>query len=790
MFDLLERLKSALAGRYAVESEIGRGGMATVFLAEDLKHHRKVAIKVLHPELAAAVGSDRFLREIEAVAGLTHPLVLPLHDSGEANGLLYYVMPYVEGESLRQRLDRERQLPVQEAIQIAQDVAEALDHAHRHGLIHRDIKPGNILLEEGHAVVTDFGVARAISDAGTEKVTATGMALGTPAYMSPEQAAGEEVDERSDLYALGCVLYEMLAGEPPLTGSTPRSTAAKRLTDRPTPLPALRGTVSPELSQAVETALERAPVDRYATAPEFADALGSITPAVIGSSPTQRARRGPWVVLGTAVFLSAAALAAWLALRPSGTASSLDPNAIAVLPFADMSPDKDQEYFSDGISEELLNLLAKIPELQVPARTSSFSFKDQNLEIREIADRLNVAHVLEGSVRKDGNEVRITAQLIRAADGFRVWSDTWDRTLDDIFAIQDEIAADVVAQLKVTLLGAVPTVEETGPEAYALFLQARQLGHQFTAESLEQSIRLYQEALAIDPGYAAAWSGLADVYSAQVGNYGQILFDEGLELARDAADRSLAIDPENALAHAVLGDIARDRDGDLAAAARFVERALELDPTSVDIVGRAAFLALSLGRLDDAIVLNEYAIALDPVNAQRHGFLAWAYRFAGRSDDAISSSQTALMLSPGFTWQQYNIGVTMLLAGEKEAALAAIQPVSGTEEGTIGLALVYHALGRTAESAAALEELLEIERNEPGLAYNIAYVMAYRGETDLAFEWLERAVEYNDSGLAQVASDNLFANIHDDPRWLPFLESIGKSPEQLAAIEFEVRLPQ
>ena len=455
-----------------------------------------------------------------------------------------------------------------------------------------------------------------------------------------------------------------------------------------------------------------------------------------------------------------------------------------------MSPEGDQKYFGEGISEELTNLLATIPQLRVSSRSSASSLRDQGLAISEISGRLNVAYILDGSVRLAGEDLRVSAQLIDARSDTQLWSDTWDREMEDIFTIQDEIAAEVVAQLEVTLLGAAPTVQETDPEAYAFFLQARQLSHQFAPESLEQSIALYQRALSIDGGYAAAWSGLADVYSAQAGNYGQIPFDEGLELARVAADRALTIDPDNALAYAVLGDIARDHDGDLVAAARYVERALELDPTNVDIIGRAAFLALSLGRLDEAIALNEYAVALDPVNAQRHGYLAWAYRFAGLSDEAISSSETALMLSPGFTWQQYNLAVTLLLEGERGAALVAIEPVSGTEAGAIGLALVYHALGRTAESDAALEELLEIERSEPGLAYNIAYVMAFKGETDHAFEWLERAVEYNDSGLPQVASDNLFANIHDDPRWLPFLEGIGKSPEQLAAIEFEVRLPQ
>jgi serine/threonine-protein kinase len=789
MPDLLERLRSALTDRYAVALEIGRGGMATVFLADDLKHDRRVAIKVLHPELAASVGAERFLQEIKTVAGLTHPHVLPLHDSGETDGLLYFVMPYVEGESLRQRLERDKQLPIEEAISIAQEVAGALDHAHRHEVIHRDIKPANILLEEGHAVVTDFGVARAINEAGGEKVTATGMAVGTPAYMSPEQASGEEVEARSDLYALGCVLYEMLAGEPPLVGTTPQSTAAKRLTDRPTPLPALRDTVSPELGQVVEKVLSRTPADRYATAPEFAEALSSISPGVVGTSLSRSARRSARVGLITAVVLGAAAVAIWFAQRPTGTASTLDPNAIAVLPFVNMSDDASNEYFSDGISEELLNLLAKIPELRVTSRSSAFSFKDQNLTIAEIAERLNVAHILEGSVRMAGSEVRITAQLIDARSDTHLWSETWNRTLDDIFAVQDEIAAEVVAQLKVTLLGAVHAVEESDPEAYALFLQARHLGRQFTAETLEQSIALYQEALAIDPDYAAAWSGLASTYYYQAGNYPVRPFDEGLQLARAAANRAAAIDQENAQAYALLGNIAMDHDKDLATAARYLTRALELDPTDADIIGAAAFLALSLGRLDEAIALNEYAVTLDPVNPQRHVYLAWAYRLAGHPDEAIASSRTTLTLQPDLMYAHYNIGATLLLEGEPEAALVAMQQVSEAWLRSIGLALVYHALGRTAESDAALVELLDIEREVSGLAYNIALVLAYRGEADGVFEWLDIAVQYNDSGLRQIPVEILFANIHDDPRWLPFLESIGMSPEQLAAIEFEVTVP-
>ena len=466
---------------------------------------------------------------------------------------------------------------------------------------------------------------------------------------------------------------------------------------------------------------------------------------------------------------------------------TIDRSSIAVLPFADLSPEGDQEYFSDGIAEELLNLLVQIPGLLVAARTSSFSFKSQNLEIPEIAERLNVAHVLEGSVRKSGNQVRITAQLIRAADGFHLWAESWDRSLDDIFGIQDEIAAEVVAQLKIKLLGGAPTVAATNPDAFALFLQARHVGRQQTAEGYEQANALFLQALEIDPDYAPAWAGLAQNYGNQA-SFGLRPRDEGFRLAREASNRALAIDPEFASGYSVLGWVATHQDGDLVAAARNYECALELAPTEAGSVSYAANLALNLGRLDEAIALMEYAIVRDPVNSNSHSGLGYAYRSVGRPDEAIASHRTALSLSPGRIGMQYNIGVDLLFVGNPEAALAAMQQESFEGYRLIGLALAYHALGQAAESDGALAEL--IEKYEQDAAYNIAYVLAFRGEADRAFEWLGKAVEYNDPGLAEIAVEAVFANIHDDPRWLPFLESIGKSPEQLAAIEFNVTLPE
>jgi TolB-like protein/Tfp pilus assembly protein PilF len=460
--------------------------------------------------------------------------------------------------------------------------------------------------------------------------------------------------------------------------------------------------------------------------------------------------------------------------------------SIAVLPFVNMSSDPEQEYFSDGLSEELLNLLAKIPELRVSARTSSFSFKGQNLEIAEIAARLNVTHVLEGSVRKSGNQVRITAQLIKADNGFHLWSESYNRTLDDVFAIQDEIGAAVVEQLKVTLLGATPSAQETDPEAYALFLQARHLSRQETEESLARSNDLYQQVLKLDSDYAAAWSGLATNYQRQA-SLGLIPREEGFDLAREAANRALVINPDYAPALGILGQIHTLSDRDLAAAARYLERALTLESSNIEILRFAATLYRALGRLERAIAVCEYMVTLDPVNNLGYFNLGMMSHYSGKPDTAIIALETALSLSPGRIAAQIFIGEALLLKGEPEAALEAVL-LEDSIWRLIDLPMIYHALGRAVDSDAALAELIEEQTQKS--AYNIAYVLAFRGEADRAFEWLDKAVQYGDTGLLDLPIQPLFANIHDDPRWMPFLERNGKLPEQLAAIKFDVTLPE
>ncbi|HEY8832838.1 MAG TPA: protein kinase, partial [Gemmatimonadaceae bacterium] len=484
MNSLQSRLGPALAGRYSFDRELGQGGMAVVFLAQDLRHDRQVALKVLRPEISAEIGAERFLREIKMAAGLTHPHILPVFDSGEADGLLFYVMPSMEGRSLRERLDKERQLSLPEALRLTREVASALDYAHRHNVIHRDIKPENILLHEGAAMVADFGIGKALSDNG-RSITQTGLAIGTPAYMSPEQSAGElRTDGRTDLYSLGCVLYEMLTGEPPFTGVTPQAIIAKRFVS---PIPKVRTTrdVPEAVDAAVSRALARTPVDRYPTAADFAEALGAI-----GRDS------------GTGSH------------RATADAHRAAPKAIAVLPFKNMSADPENEYFSDGMTEEIINALGKLPGMHVASRTSSFAFKEKEVDVREIGEKLGVTTVLEGSVRKVGNKIRLTAQLINVESGYHLWNETYDRQLEDVFAVQDEISRAIVEALKLRL--ASDTGQIVAPtknlEAYTLYLKGRFFFAKLSEPALRRSLDLYQQALLQDPALARAYAGIADAW--------------------------------------------------------------------------------------------------------------------------------------------------------------------------------------------------------------------------------------------------------------------------------------
>ena len=425
VLELLDRLQTALAGRYAVEREVGHGGMAVVYLARDFRHDRMVALKVLQGRFTEVLGTERFLREIRLAARLHHPHLLPLYDSGEADGFLYYVTPFIEGGSLRDQLVAHGRVALAQALRLTRQAADALDYAHRQGVVHRDVKPENILLDEGHAIVADFGVARAVTAAAETGLTQTGMLIGTPTYMAPEQASDVPLDGRCDIYALGCVLFEMLAGAPPFTGSTPIAIIAQRITGPAPTLGAAGATVPPAVEDLVARALAQRPDDRFQTAADLVHALAE----------AETGRDGP---------------------MPTPTATRTVPRvaALAVLPFVNMSADPENEFFSDGMTEELINALTRVEGLRVTSRTSAFAYKGRDVDVREIGQRLNVTAVLEGSVRRAGTRLRVTAQLINTADGYHLWSDTYDRQLADVFEVQDELSRSIVSTLRPKLTGA------------------------------------------------------------------------------------------------------------------------------------------------------------------------------------------------------------------------------------------------------------------------------------------------------------------------------------------------
>src|SRR5215218_9109448 len=548
--------------------------MATVYLAEDLKHARKVAIKVLVPSGGAqSYEPQRFLREIRIAARLSHPQILPLHDSGEWKGLLWFVMPYAGCETLRARLEREGPLPVDVALRITRAVAGALGYAHRLNVIHRDIKPENILLQEGEPVIADFGVATAISAAGVDSVYITdhGFAVGTPAYMSPEQASAESgVDGRTDQYSLACVLYEMLAGEPPFAGTGVRATMARHAIEAPTPVRARRPTVPVAVERALDRALGKSPRDRFDSMTDFVAAL---------TDPT-------------------------LDVAPAVAFPGSDARAIAVLPFVNASADPENEYFSDGITEELITALTKVEGLQVASRTSVFALKGVREDVRALGARLNVSAVLEGSVRRAGNRIRITARLTSVRDGRTLWSERYDRELADVFAIQDEIARTIVDTLRATLLqdlgDTTPVRYTANLKAYQLYLKGRYSWNRRTPAAVAEGIRYFEAAIAEDAGYALAYTGLADSYALQI-DYRGAPVREGLERARAEAQRALALDETLAEAHTSLAWVTFIYDWDWPSAARHFRRAIELNPRYSVARQWHSWFQVAMGHTDLAI---------------------------------------------------------------------------------------------------------------------------------------------------------------------------------------------
>ena len=800
MADLLHILRGDLADRYTIERELGRGASATVYLARDHKHERRVAIKALYPELSVGLGAERFLREIRVVARLQHPHILPLYDSGQAGRYLFYVMPYMEEGSLGDRLERERQLPLADAVRITREVADALGYAHSFGIVHRDIKPENILFLGGHAVVTDFGIARAISEARDEQITLPGLAVGTPTYMSPEQARGAaELDGRSDVFSLGCVLYEMLTGEPPSPGPRVRALVDAATAD---PVPALRRArdgVPPQVEEALRIALARVPAERYATAHEFAQALApldrpSAERARLTSAdrwdaaqPPQRRRARVLLAAGLALLLLATAgVAGWLATR-NRRAEAVEtapgargPRAVAVLPFVNRSGDARDEYFSDGMTEELIATLGRTGAVRVASRTSAFAFKGTSRDVREIGRALGVDAVLEGSTRRAGDTLHVAAQLVSVADGLQIWSATYVRDLRDVFAVQDEIARAIAARVQTT--DSAPSGTR-GPRAgtgdlvaYDLYLRGRYASARRTADGLEQGISLFHQAIARDSTNARAWAGLADAHFFLATYFG-VPPREAYPKATEAALRALAIDESLAEAHTSLAGVRLNYEWNWEAAERGLRRAIALDPEYATAHHWYGLLLVRQGRDEAAVAEMRRAMELEPLSLPINVAAAGVFLYAGRLNDALTQARRALDIEPASSAAHAVYGLTLVAQGQRAEAKPHLEhalDISGGSPTLLG-ALGYLAAldGDRAGARAMLGRLRQQRYPSP---FYVAAIHAGLGERDATFEWLQRGYEARDGWMIELRTHPFFRSLHGDPRFERLLRLVGLPP--------------
>ena len=721
MTTLQDRLQTSVADRYEIEREVGRGGMATVFLAQDTRHNRPVALKVLHPELSLSLGSDRFLREIQIAARLQHPHIVPLYDSGRAGDLLYYVMPFIDGESLRQRLEREPQMPLEDAVRITRAVAAALDYAHRSQIVHRDIKPENVMLQEGEPMVTDFGIAKAVTAAVDKSLTQTGTAVGTPSYMSPEQAGGEaDLDSRSDIYSLGAVLYEMIAGVAPFTGPTTQAILTKLFIESIPPLRERREGVPDFLEQAVMKALTKAPAGRFATAAQFSQAL--TWPSGTGTPPGM----------------------------PAGSGAAATPKSIAVLPFVNMSNDPENEYFSDGIAEEIINALTKIQALRVASRTSAFAFKGKQEDIGDIGRKLKVATVLEGSVRKAGNRLRVTAQLVSVADGNNLWSERFDRQLEDVFAIQDEIAGSIVRALRVVLTeGEKQAIEKSttdNVEAYDFYLRGRKFFHQFRRSGIQFARRMFERAIDLDPNYALAYAGIADscafLYMYWDGS------KANLEAADSASRKALELDPELAESHASRG-FAHSLRREYPDARREFETAIRLNPKLYEAHYLYARACMQEGKLAEAVEHYANAARVRPEDYQAVLLMNGPLLGLGRHQEAdaaihrgLSIAEKHLELNPDDARALVLSAISLVQIGQREQGL------------------------EWAKRAQA------IDAEDSGILYNVACVYAQAGQGEEALKTLEKAVQNGFGHREWLENDSDFDSLRPDPRFQALLRKL------------------
>jgi serine/threonine-protein kinase len=802
----------SLADRYPVSSELGRGGMAVVYLARDVKHGRDVAVKIIRPELAAALGRERFLREIAIAAQLHHPHIVPLYDSGEADGLLYYVMPYESEHSLRDRLTRDGPLPIDDAVTMLCDICDALAYAHEHGIVHRDVKPDNVLITGRHVMVTDFGVAKAMTESTRDSATLTtlGIIMGTPAYMAPEQiVADPNIDHRADVYAVGVLAFELLTGRPPFGGDT-QAVLSAHLAQAPPPLTTVRPDVPAALSDCIAKALAKQRADRWQSAEEFRRCLERSLTSAASTDSAQAAQAGPEAgpragVRGIPRRAAARALLAagvlalvlavgWLlrdgaresAAPPRSTASvtaaSARLPAIAVLPFENLGP-ADQEYFAVGMTDEIASRLSAVSGLGVIASRATRRYAGTRLSMRDVGRELGIDYVLVGNVRwsgPDSRRVRITLELLRAEDERQLWSTTYDRVIDDVFDVQSDIAGQVVDKLGVTLaegerrrLSARPAASH---EAYTLYLKGRYYWNKRTERDVQTALGYFQQATDVDPGYSLAWVGIADTWISR-GWYSRLAPRETFPQAKHAVMRALQFDSTLAEAHASLAHIHLEFDYDWIAAEREYRRAIELNPTYPTAHHWYGGFLSAMGRHDEAMQQAQTAHTLDPLSPIIQTWVGLRHYFAGRHERAIEELRKALEIDRNFAPAHWHLGMAYEQTGRHAEGVAAAERALALDQGSLlyltSVGHAYARAGRVREARATLARLADAARTRHVSAYHVATVHVALDDTTAALEWLERAFAERSPWIGYLGVDPRIAPLRAHPRFRTLVEKVG-----------------
>jgi TolB-like protein len=767
---------------------LGRGGMATVYLARDLAHDRLIALKLLREELSGADVGDRFLREIRILAKLQHPNIVSLYDSGiiEARGdlrLPFFTMPYVEGESLRERLTGDHKPTTTEAVRILREIADALAAAHAAGVVHRDLKPENVLLSQGHAMVSDFGIAKAVSaSVAMGTVTGTGFVLGTPAYMAPEQALGDPAtDHRADLYSLGLIAYELFSGTQPFGGLTPQQMLVAHAAVTPESIAKRAPSLDPALGKLVMRLLAKQPADRPASAMEVVGELDAI--AAGGNTRRPTIRRVTQMVAALAVLIVLGAFAGSFITRSraertsrEGAVADVPAGAsVAVLPFENLSEDKEQ-YFSDGMSEQLMYALSKAG-VRVSPRAPAFAFRNRGGELKEIGAKLHVAYVIEGSVRHAGNRLRVNAQLINIATGNADWTEEYRRDMSDVLEVQDSIAHQIVGALGLKLAaGAMALVPGAGTrslEAYDLYQRGRFLYEKRSEPELLQAETLFKQAIAKDSSFARAYAGLSDTYTL-LSIAGVTTHAAAAQPARDAAYKAVLLDTTSAEAYTSLGFVKLYYNWDWPGAKQALERAIALNPRYAPARYWHIFYFLAAGQVDSALMAARRGMAIDPSGAMGI-VVGWMLQAGGNHKEAVAEFQRVLALDSTNVPAQARMAPSLVALGRCDEALHAITFLHSVRYRLNGIPIGY-VLAKCNRPAEARAVALDLERRASELpmgAEELVAVYAGLGEKDKAFHWLERAYADSSGPLYKMRIEPTFVSLSKDPRFLAIAKQVG-----------------